>query len=85
MWKEKVWTMNERLAEEGRVQAYEFSVEGTDCHVKFASPKQVKTPVHGDRALGYTVDSSDLTGSVRVSILEPSCNESILTTHVKGL
>ena len=31
MWKGKVWTIYERLAKFGRVQAYEFSVEGTDC------------------------------------------------------
>ena len=39
----------------------------------------------GDRAVGYPVIASGLTESVRVSTLEPTCKESILTTYVKEL
>ena len=72
------------LAEFGRAQAHEISGKDTDCQVKFASSKPMRTPVLGDRARGYTINASRLTESVRVSILEPTCNESILTTFVKG-
>ena len=53
--------------------------------VKFASSKPIRIPVLDDRALGYLVNASRLTESVRVSTLEPTCKESILTSFVKEL
>ena len=42
----------------------------------------MRTPVIGDPAAGYFVDSSGLMGSVRVSTLETTNGEPILTTYV---
>ena len=42
----------------------------------------MKTPVIGDRAVGYIVDSSGPMGNARVSTLEPTHDESIFTTCI---
>ena len=52
--------------------------------VKFASSKAMRDSMLGDRSLGHPVNAAGLTESVRVSILEPTCKESIITTDVKG-
>ena len=49
---------------------------------KFASFMPMRTPVIGDRANGYLVGSSGLIGNVRVFTLEPTYDESILTSYV---
>ena len=45
----------------------------------------MRNPIFGDRALGYSVNAAGLKESVRVSIVEHTCKESIITTDVKGL
>ena len=40
--------------------------------IKFASSKSMRTPMLGDRAVGYPVNASGLTESVCVSSLEPT-------------
>ena len=50
--------------------------------VEFASFMPMKNPVIEDWAVGYIVDFSGPMGNVRVSTLEPTHDESILTTYV---
>ena len=64
------------------VVARSFALAIVTLQVKFASSMPMRTPVMGDQTVGYIVDSSGLTGSVRVSTLEPTCDESILTAYV---
>ena len=67
------------------VVARSFALAIVTMQVKFASSMPMKTPVIGDRAAGYIVDSSGPTGNVRVSTIEPTHDESIPTTHVYAM
>ena len=53
--------------------------------IKFASSESMRTPMLGDRALGYSVNASGLKESVCVSAIEPTCKESNFTTDLKEL
>ena len=66
----------------GERRVPQCDVEG---EVKFASSQPMRNPVRGDRTFGYPVNTSSRTESVRVSTLEPTCNESILPTNMKKL
>ena len=64
------------------VVARSFALAIVTMQVKFASSMPMRTPELGDQAVRYIVDSSGLMRSVRVSTLQPTYDESILTTHV---
>ena len=67
---ESMDSVRERLAEFGRVQVQEFSVEDTD---------------YADQGSWIPVNASGLTESVCVSALDTTCKESKLTTYLKEL